>query len=571
MRAAGAALALSILFPAALFAADLHLRFARVTLAEGPVQVELPATGERVPAERNLPVGQGSWVETVAGGRAELALDEGSLIRLASDSLAELSDLTRLSTAQRITLISVERGTFYATAEPAGLDAFVVVAPGMEITFLAGSRIRVDVTKETSTVAVMEGSVRFSSRAAELDLQEGQTVRVNPQALDQFQLFREVVAGDLDRWSEQRDKETIPWTASPPLAGFPAGLGELEAYGKWMQTTGLGARPVPAWQPHVPQGWKPFQLGRWRWQGGLGYTWISAELWGWLPYHYGRWVYRPPSGWLWVPQGAPDDAAGISFHAGDAYWLRSAGLVGWGPLAPGEQWRADARPSLYSPANTTFAPYTPGARVIEPSAAVRVPPDPLREGQFLAALPAPPQPVVTATRKRPTRVGTTRILPIAADQAYNPDAALGGGSSGTGAGGIQVVGAEPASPEPAAAAPAPLPTYYNYQAAPAPAAPPSADYAPGGTVYVPGVVVIEQVPGGQPRDGRDHNRDENRGGVRGGERHGARAPAAPAAPPKPGGQPAPPPKQQTATPSGTPEHGTRLRTPEAGEDAAHRR
>jgi hypothetical protein len=570
MRAAGAVLAFAVLFPTAPFAADLHLRFAHVTLAEGPVQVEFPATGERAPAERNLPVGQGCWIEAAAGGRAELALDEGSLIRLGPDSLAELSDLTRLSTGQRITLISVERGTLYATAEPAGLDAFVVVAPGAEITFLAGSRIRIDVTKDTSTIAVMEGNIRFSSRAAELNLQEGQTVRVNPQALDQFQLFREVVAGDLDRWSEQRDKETAAWVAGPALAGFPSGLGELDAYGKWMETTGFGARPVPAWQPHVPEGWKPFQLGRWRWQEDLGYTWISAESWGWLPYHYGRWVYRPPSGWLWVPQGAPDAAAGIFFHAGDAYWLRSGILAGWGPLAPGEDWRADARPSLYSPANTTFAPYTPGARVIEPNAAVRVPPDPLRDGRFVAALPAPPQPVVAATRKRPTRVGATRILPIAADQAYNPDAALAGGGQPAAPSGIQVIGAEPPAPEPVEAAPAP-PTYYNYQGAPTPAPSSPAEYAPGGTVYVPGEVVIEQVPGGQPGGGRDHDHDENRGGVRGGERHGPRAPSTPAAPPKPAGQPAPPPKQQTATPSETPEHGTRLRTPEAGEDAAHRR
>src|SRR5437867_10276890 len=67
---------LSLLAPLSLFSADMHLRFARVTLAEGRVDVEAAVTGERVPAERNVPVGEGYWVETGAG-KAEVELDEG--------------------------------------------------------------------------------------------------------------------------------------------------------------------------------------------------------------------------------------------------------------------------------------------------------------------------------------------------------------------------------------------------------------------------------------------------------------------------------------------------------------
>ncbi|MBI3667457.1 MAG: FecR domain-containing protein, partial [Acidobacteria bacterium] len=370
-----------------------------MSLAEGSVAVEQPVTGERIQGERNLPVGQGAWIETDVGGRAEVELDEGSFIRLGPGSLAELSDLTRLSTGQRITLVSLERGTLYATGEPKGLDALLVVAPGLQVTFLAGSRLRVEAGEETSIVAVIEGRVRFSSRAAELDLKEGQTVNVDPQAVDRFQLFRELTPAELDKWSEQRDREAGERGQGTRLAGFAGGLGELDASGKWMEAPELGK----VWQPRVAEGWTPFHTGRWRWYDALAYTWVSAEAWGWFPYHYGRWAYLTPGGWVWAP---PTDPVSDGFHPGAAYWLRGAGFVGWGPLVPGEQWRGTA-PSLYSAANTTFAAYQAGARVLDPERVPPLPRDPRAAGQFLAALPAPPPlPAISAATRRKTRVGT---------------------------------------------------------------------------------------------------------------------------------------------------------------------
>ena len=144
--------------------ADPHGRLARVTLAEGRVEVE-HQTGERYGAERNQPLGQGFWMETWEG-RAELELDDGTLVRLGAQTLVHLSDLTKLSTGQRIALLSLERGTLYVTGEPAQGDALVVVAPGLEVSFLAGSRVRV----EESAVAVREGRVKLHAPSVEMEL-----------------------------------------------------------------------------------------------------------------------------------------------------------------------------------------------------------------------------------------------------------------------------------------------------------------------------------------------------------------------------------------------------------------
>src|SRR5215510_14908166 len=58
-------------------AADAHLRFARVTLAEGRVEVEQGATGERFAAGRNVPVGEGLRVETARAAPANIESGPG--------------------------------------------------------------------------------------------------------------------------------------------------------------------------------------------------------------------------------------------------------------------------------------------------------------------------------------------------------------------------------------------------------------------------------------------------------------------------------------------------------------
>jgi len=547
-----------------MYGADVHVQFARVTLAEGRVEVENGATGERFPAERNLAVGQGFWVETANESRAELETSDGSLVRLGPGSLAELSDLTRLSTGQRITLVSLERGTLYATAEPAGLDAFLVVAPGLEATFLTGARVRIEAGDEPSAVAIFEGRVRFSSRAAELELHQGQSVRLNPRVLDQFELFREVAVGQLDRWNEQRDREAAERASGTRLANFPVGLGELDAAGKWIDTAKFGK----VWQPRVPEGWAPFHAGRWRWYEGIGYIFIAAEPWGWLPYHYGRWTYQDPSGWLWAPGGV-ENALEASFSPGEVYWLQAATFLGWGPLAPGEAWRADARPALYSLPNTTFAAYAGGARVIDPAQAPRLPQDPLKVAQFAVAPPAPPAWAALPARKRITRVGTTRIRPVS-DQTYDAARNAAEQVAPQPTSGVQITGAGPPLQPPPVAAPEP--TYFNYPAA-APAAapqPPPTQYYP---VYVPEVVVVEQ--------------ENPRGGGQGHHPAPARTPPPAPAPPAASAPPAPPsslqhhpepratapppPKSDAPADKEGPEHGTRARSPESGDAPARRR
>ncbi|HLY18496.1 MAG TPA: FecR domain-containing protein, partial [Bryobacteraceae bacterium] len=91
------------LLPVALTAGQ--ARYARIGDFDGQVEVQLQAADDWRPVRRNMPIRELSWLRTPASSRVEVELDDGSILRLGPDSQVELSDYTRLSTGQRITLI----------------------------------------------------------------------------------------------------------------------------------------------------------------------------------------------------------------------------------------------------------------------------------------------------------------------------------------------------------------------------------------------------------------------------------------------------------------------------------
>lgn len=407
MKAADCTLFLAAL-PVALLAAP--GRVARVGELEGQVEVQLHSFDTWRPAVRNLPLVERAWVRTAPGARVEIELDEGSALRLVGDALCELSDYTRLSTGQRVTLLSLDHGTAYFTGEPEGRDALILAVPGAQATLRVGTRVRLEANDAASRIAVLEGKVRFSSPVAELDLNEGQTARIEHGGRPHFFLRREITPVDSDAWDEQRDRALASSGSAGHLPGLFYGLVDLDAAGTWIQTNDLGL----VWKPKVNGAWTPYRDGQWIWYDELGYTWIANEPWGWLPFHYGRWMQSNGIGWVWLP------GKGVIFKPGEVYWLREANLVGWGPLAPGETWSAAGLPQLYSRSNTTLAKWSQDARLLTPA-------DPAEKLTTTAAVfvVAPPSPAWDSARfdaVRPVlRAGSTRIVPLLPGVTYEGD------------------------------------------------------------------------------------------------------------------------------------------------------
>jgi len=389
------------LFPIVLCAAP--ARYARVGDSDGEVEVQLQAADEWQAVEHNMPVGELAWLRTGPSSRLELELDDGSVLRLGANSLAELSDYTRLSTGQRVTLISLDHGLAYFTGTAEGHDALILALPGAQVTIQQAAKVRLESSADWSQISAGEGSVRFSSPSAEFDLKEGEMVRLDPAHPSRFSLSDRIAALETDQWCDERDKLLESTVSAAHVPGLRYGLADLDGNGTWVQSGDLGA----VWKPKAAVSWVPYRNGKWVWYDGLGYTWIGADAWGWLPYHYGRWMLDQTIGWVWAPGKI------TVFKPGEVYWLKSAKLVGWGPLAPGEDWQPPDVPRLFLNANTTYAPFTAEAREIDPAGFSTRPKEPLATAAFVAALPSPAFPAARLDATRPLlRAGSTRIVPV---------------------------------------------------------------------------------------------------------------------------------------------------------------
>jgi len=407
MKAADCTIFLAAL-PAVLLAAP--VRVARVGELEGSVEVQLHAADAWRPAVRNMPLVEAARIRSASAAHVELELDDGSALRLSGDALCELSDYTRLSTGQRVTLLSLDHGVAYFTGEPDHRDALILAVPGAQATVHVGTRARLEANPGASQIAVLEGKVRFSSPAAELDLSEGRTARIENPSQPRFFLNREIKPLESDLWNQQRDQALASSGSAGRVPGLLYGLVDLDSGGAWIETDELGA----VWKPKVASGWAPYRDGQWMWYDELGYTWIANEPWGWLPFHYGRWIEQNGVGWAWVPD------KGTVFKPGEVYWLRQANIVGWGPLAPGETWGASSVPRLYLRPNTTLARWTQDARLLTPV-------DPAEKISTSTAVfvIAPPSPAWDSTKLDAVRpalnAGGTHIVPFLPGVTYAGD------------------------------------------------------------------------------------------------------------------------------------------------------
>ena len=359
-------------------------RFARLGTFEGSVEVQFDAADTWRPAALNLPLTESTRIRTGPAAKVEIEFDDTSVFRMTGEGLAELSDYTRLSGGQRITVVSLDHGLAYFTGEAGAGNAIHLLVPGAQVALRQGSRLRLQASQDWSEIAIIEGATRFTIPSAEMDLHQGQSARVTVPESTHFSLFREIAPIESDRWSEGLDKVE---------SAAPSSRLDLDRAGKWITAGDYGT----VWQPAPQAGWAPFREGRWIWYQSVGFVWAGAETWGWKPYHEGRWLQHPDLGWVWVPPptksptgaGAKQD----DFLPGEVFWARAPNIAAWGPLAPGELWTGAGQPRQLAALNLTGGTFVAGAREIVPSPQEDLPKDLLKVFLFTSALPSPPLPV----------------------------------------------------------------------------------------------------------------------------------------------------------------------------------
>ena len=257
----------------------------------------------------NMPLLQGSTLKTGEDGRAEIQLEDGSMIRLTPNSSAAMTVLGRDSQGNSKTEVDLLTGLSYVEMKGTANQRFVVHFNGNEVISPAPVKFRVSLDANPVEFAVLDGSAHLSNGTAyAVDVKANETVRFDPGDSTRYFLAQGVDPDSWDQWNVDRDQAMGQMAAQETREAIgsgnagAAGVSDLDYYGNWYSSNGTSF-----WVPDgAGAGWDPYGLGYWgNYGGSAGYIWISGYPWGWLPYQCGTWNYfNTFNNWGWIPGGS---------------------------------------------------------------------------------------------------------------------------------------------------------------------------------------------------------------------------------------------------------------------------
>lgn len=278
-----------------------YARIVRISYVSGQVSIDHGQGYES--ATVNVPVTEHNWLKTGSDGWAEVQLEDGSLVRLAPDTVVAFSQLSRLSSGSTVTTVDLDQGEAEFKAAQGGNNEFQVTVKNKTIDLDRPAAFRVTSTNaDPMEVVVWKGEVaiRDSESGGEVAVKKNETFVLDPTDVAQYGLDKGAEADGLDQFSQERDSYLSTYAARGGYSQSPYqyGTGDLNYYGQYVDDPGYGT----VWQPNgVNSDWDPFANGYWSYEPGFGYTWVSAYPWGWLPFRYGNWVFINNRGWCWAP------------------------------------------------------------------------------------------------------------------------------------------------------------------------------------------------------------------------------------------------------------------------------
>ena len=278
------------------------VRVARISFVAGEVRLDSGQGYES--ATMNVPVTEHNWLQTRSDGWAEVQMEDGSLVRLAPDTIIGFTQLSRLSSGAAVTVIDLDQGEAeFKILKHNGSD-FQVTVNNKTIALEHTGFFRVTSTNDDPMeLAVWKGdlSVHDGESGEEVAVRKNETFVLDPNDPGRYALEPGPQGDELDEWSKQRDSSLSAYAAvnHNTQSPYQYGASDLGAYGQFTEDPEYGN----VWQPNgVSQDWDPFSNGYYA-NSGLGATFVSAYPWGWMPYRYGRWVFIGGRGWFWAPGG----------------------------------------------------------------------------------------------------------------------------------------------------------------------------------------------------------------------------------------------------------------------------
>lgn len=478
------------------------VRAARLSYVEGEVQLTQGGQLLADPALVNTPLFEGAEVTTKDDGRAEVQFDDGTVVRISPNSAIKIAVL-RQENGMGNGEVDLKSGLAYFEMQgDTSTNRMVARFGDSTVTASGFTVLRVDDDNPPGELAVFNGNAHLErSSGLSLDMHGGESVALNDNDPNQYNLAETIEPNSWDAWNADRDQELTSEQAaktaasgSQPNGSNPA-WGDLDANGQWYNVPSEGY----VWSPYeaASGGWDPYGCGSWVWNPQFGYSWVSCEPWGYLPYTCGYWNFYDGFGWGWTP--------GFGYP-----WWTTGGWVGNVGRRPA-RWEPPHRPhggpihppvrhgGLYQPNPVIAVNRIPKAPVANPVHVVGRPVT-IAGSTVEPMRPLSPRPVynhTTSPNLGRTFVGNSNPGYVISPRQGNP----GYGNSGRS-------GYAPANPgRPGTwTAPAPGSTY-------------RAPVAPGGTYRAPAAPAPRSYSGGASSTNHTYSGGSRPGGISGGGGH----------------------------------------------------
>lgn len=282
--------------------ADSHARIVRLSYIDGDVEIDKADSRGFNPAYMNMPVIYQAKV-WARDGQAEIELEDGSSIRLTPETIVSFADLSLDADGNRKTAVELTQGTAYFDIRHRATDSFQLRFGRESVELTKTAHFRVDIDKRDLDLAVFNGEVQIGNGSgSEIAVKKGETIRLDSESPDQYDLAKGIDVENYDSWDSQRAGSHTQAVANAAVNGvdngLTYGLSDLDASGSYFFVPGYGYM----WRPAgAGLAWDPFENGYWVQYPGFGYTFVSGYSWGWTPYRYGSWQYVNGYGWAWSP------------------------------------------------------------------------------------------------------------------------------------------------------------------------------------------------------------------------------------------------------------------------------
>jgi hypothetical protein len=197
----------------------------------------------------------------------------------------------------------VLQGTVYVSLINTKGNEFIVNAGQRKIELPPDSHVRLDLTGDQASLAVMHGEAQVEQGSTPTAVGKNKTMTFSLAGQGEPVIAKSVAEAPLDSW----DKDAVQYHKSFANASsfgntpYSYGLSDLSYYGSFSSAGGCGSM----WRPYFASAsWDPYGSGAFAYYPTAGYSWVSPYPWGWTPYHYGSWGFCQGVGWGWQPGGS---------------------------------------------------------------------------------------------------------------------------------------------------------------------------------------------------------------------------------------------------------------------------